>query len=104
MAGMPNSAQAPARSSGTDAPSRKLKAERACNSTYASVIAALDEPAARLAADAVERAIAEGDVPFVARPGGGGPPIARSAPGAGEFQDLAADAIGGDEAGLVGRQ
>src|SRR5579859_2214502 len=34
MAGMLKSAQAPASSSGTEAPSRKLKAERAWSSTY----------------------------------------------------------------------
>src|ERR1700683_860504 len=36
MAGMPYSAHAPTNSSGMEAPSRKLKAERACSSTYIS--------------------------------------------------------------------
>src|ERR1035438_10565244 len=38
MAGMPRLAQAPARSSGTQAPSRKLKADRACSSTYIRLV------------------------------------------------------------------
>ena len=50
------------------------------------IIGALDEPSANwpLEVDAVERAIAQRDVPFVASPGNGSPPIAGDAPGAGE--------------------
>src|ERR1035437_5341311 len=100
MAGMPNWAQAPASSSGTAAPSRKLKAERACSSTYPSVIAAFHEPAARAAVEAVKNAVGEGHVPFVAGPGVGSPPVARSAPRPGQFQDFPANAIGRHEAGM----
>src|SRR5262249_53127222 len=39
MAGISNCAQAPASSSGTVAPSRKLNPDRACNSTYRAAFA-----------------------------------------------------------------
>src|SRR5947208_3649186 len=101
MAGMPNSAQAAASSSGRQAPSRKLNADRAWSSTKL-VIAAFYEPASRLAVDAIQRSVGEGDVPFVARPGIDGPPVAGGTPGAGEVEDLPADAVGGDELRLAG--
>src|SRR5580704_10571886 len=80
MAGIPRSQQAVTRSSGTEAPCKKLNAERAWSSTYALVIAALHEPAPLLAIDAIERAIAQRHVPFIARPRIGSPPISGSAP------------------------
>src|SRR5450759_5375538 len=67
-----------------------------------SVITAFHEPAGGLAVDAVERAIGERDVPLVALPGVGSPPVAGGAPGTGEIEDFAADAFGHDEAGLAG--
>src|SRR3954464_2342272 len=96
MAGMPNSAQAAASSSGRQAPSRKLNADRAWSSTKL-VIAAFYEPASRLAVDAIQRSVRECDIPFVARPGVDGPPVAGGAPGTGEVEDLAANAVRGDE-------
>src|ERR1035438_9054815 len=63
------------------------------------VITALHEPAGGFAIDAVERAIGKRDVPLVAVPGVGSPPVAGSAPGTGQIEDFAADAIGHDEAG-----
>src|SRR5579871_3118734 len=65
----------PISSSGTEAPSRKLNAERA---------------------------VAQCDVPFVALPGIDGPPVARGAPWSGQFEHAPADALGGHEAGLTG--
>src|SRR5439155_307671 len=54
------------------------------------IIIPFHEPAAggALEVDAVEGAVAQGDVPFVARPGGGGPPIAGDAPGSGACEYL----------------
>src|ERR1019366_5622103 len=65
------------------------------------VITALHEPACGFAVDAVERAIGKRDVPLVAVPGVGSPPVARGAPGTCQIEDFAADAIGHDEAGLA---
>src|SRR5689334_20391123 len=69
---------------------------------YRSVIAALDEPAAGLVVTvhAVERAVGQLDIPLVARPGIGSPPIARGAPRPGLPVDLAANARRRDEASL----
>src|SRR6266404_3240349 len=84
MAGIPSSAHTAAISSGDDAPSRKLKAERACSSTY-SVIARLHEPA--LAGEVTVHAIKRqpifllySDIPLVAAPAIAAPPLARCAP------------------------
>src|ERR1035441_5135787 len=65
------------------------------------VITALHEPAGGFAVDAVEGAIGKRDVPLVAVPGVGSPPVARGAPGTCQIEHLAADAIGHDEAGLA---
>src|ERR1035437_10611259 len=66
------------------------------------VIAAFHKPTSRLAVEAVDGAVAEGDVPFVARPEAGAPPVARRAPGAGQIQPLAANPIGDDESRPAG--
>ena len=63
------------------------------------VITALHEPAGGFAVDAVEGAIGKRDVPLVAVPGVGSPPVAVGAPGTGQIEHFAADAIGHDEAG-----
>src|SRR5207302_4352424 len=81
---MPDSAHTTAISSGEDAPSKKLNAERACSSTY-SVIARLHKPALALeiAVHAVERQsilLLHGDVPLVAAPAIVAPPFTGSAP------------------------
>src|SRR6185437_10004758 len=84
----PSRAASTIRSSGSDAPSRKLNADRACSSTY-SVIAALHEPtAAGFAINAIKSTIAEGDIPLVAIPGFARPPAAGSAPGPGGRDDF----------------
>src|SRR5690348_7587209 len=97
MAFIPKWAEAPISSSGTEAPSRKLNADRACSSTYPSVIAALDKPSGRRAIDTVQRAIAQGDIPFIALPGIDRPPVAGGAPGPRELKNTAADTGGGHE-------
>src|SRR5882762_888930 len=84
MAGIPSSAQTAAISSGEDAPSRKLNAERACSSTY-SVIARLHEPALarQIAVHAIKRQpilLLHRDVPLVAAPAVVAPPLTRCAP------------------------
>src|ERR1044071_2483601 len=104
MAGISACAQAPASSSGTVAPSRKLNAERAWSSTKGSVIAALHEPTTRPAIQPVQRAIGKRDVPFVAHPRVGGPPVTRAAPRSGKFQHLAANTLGRDKPRLSGSQ
>src|SRR6266849_1988753 len=74
---------------------------------YASVIAALDKPASgvRVAIDPVNRAAGQFDVPFIARPGARGPPVARRAPRPGLSGDPAVDSRGGNETRLhFGRQ
>src|ERR1035438_9654476 len=78
-------------------------APRICEIVFL-VITSFHEPASYLAVDAVEGAIGKRDVPFVARPGVGGPPVAGGAPGAGAFENAAANAFGGEEAGLTGSQ
>ena len=65
------------------------------------VIAPLHEPPRGAAVEAVKDAVGEGNVPFVARPGVGGPPVAGGAPGAGTVQYFAADGFGGNEAGMA---
>src|ERR1035441_9628747 len=65
------------------------------------VITALHEPAGGFAVDAVEGAIGKRDVPLVAVPGVGSPPVAVGAPGTGQIEDFAADTIGHYEAGLA---
>src|SRR5439155_18718266 len=64
-----------------------------------SIVATLHIPAAArvIAAEAIQRAILECDIPFIARPGIGSPPITGSAPGSGHMTDFAADALGQDE-------
>src|ERR1035438_8639947 len=63
-----------------------------CLSPGLLVITSFHEPASYLAIDAVEGAIGKRDVPFIARPGVGGPPVAGGAPGAGAFENAAANA------------
>src|ERR1035438_7470347 len=75
-----------------------------CLSPGLLVITSFHEPASYLAIDAVESAIGKRDVPFVARPRVGCPPVAGGAPGAGAFENAAANAFGGEEAGLAGSQ
>jgi len=70
--------------------------------TQPSVIAPLDKPSLWVAIQPVERAIGKRDVPFVALPGIGSPPVSRSAPRAGEFDYPAANALGGHETWLAG--
>src|SRR5581483_4034562 len=83
-AGMPSWTARATRSSGVEEPSRKLKAERACNSIKALVIESLHEPFLRwLAIDAIELVVRQRDIPLVARPGVVRPPITRGTPGAG---------------------
>src|SRR5476649_833307 len=65
------------------------------------VITALHKPAARLAIDAIERAVRERNVPFIARPGIGSPPVARHAPWSGIVQHFAANTLGRDETGMA---
>src|SRR5436305_9647572 len=84
IAGIPSSADAAAISSGDDAPSRKLNAERACSSTY-SVIARLHKPilALKIAVHAIERQpilLLYRHVPLIAAPAIVAPPFTRSAP------------------------
>src|ERR1700691_2394903 len=70
-AGKSNAAARGTSSSGTEEPSRKLKALRACSSTYALVIGAFDEPmVSGFAIDAIEgvvdeTAVGHRDIPFV---------------------------------------
>src|SRR5471030_748270 len=65
------------------------------------VITALHKPAARFAIDAIERAVREGNVPFIARPGIGSPPVAGHAPWPGIVQHFAANTLGRDETGMA---
>ncbi len=66
-----------------------------------SVVDGVDKPFAGVGflVNAVERAVVEGDVPFLAGPGRGGPPVAGGFPGAGVLEDVAADARGGEVLG-----
>src|SRR3954464_5663338 len=91
---MPNSAHTAAISSGDDAPSRKLNAERACSSTYL-VIARLHEPALarQLAIHAVEShpiLLLHRNVPLIAAPAIVAPPFARCPPWPGARRNLSA--------------
>src|SRR5450432_2523992 len=65
------------------------------------VITALHKPAARFAIDTIERAVRERNVPFIARPGIGSPPVARHAPWPGIVQHFAANTLGRDETGMA---
>src|SRR5438045_2813064 len=71
-----------------------------------SVIRAVHEPAGGLtiAIHAVERAIGERDVPFVACPGVWRPPIAGAPPGAGGRQHFPLHTAGGDVSGMPTRR
>src|SRR5579884_1025650 len=101
MAGEPVSMQRATRSSGRDEPSRKLKAERARSSIYL-VIGAFQMPASiGLAIHAVECAVVERDVPFIAIPAIERPPVARCAPWTGGVHDAAVDAGRGQAHGTV---
>src|SRR5579884_494686 len=76
-AGMSRFAACATRSSGREAPSRKLNAERA----WSSIIGPLHMPASfAVLKQAIQRAIIQGDIPLIAIPGIAGPPVAGGAP------------------------
>jgi len=62
---------------------------------YSLVITAFDEPVG-IGVDAVQGPVGERDVPFIAIPCGGGPPIARGSPGSGGVENLSMNARGRD--------
>src|SRR6266496_3939982 len=83
-----------ANSSGNEAPSRKLNAERACSSMY-SVISALNEPGRRqsFAVDSIQASVVQADVPVITVPWVVGPPIARCAPWTRRLQHIPVHAL-----------
>src|SRR5574342_291471 len=88
-AGTPNPAAASMSSSGCEAPSRKLKAERAWSSAYMSVVDPFDKPLAdiQVEIDPVEPVAFQFHVPFVARPARPGPPFPGGAPRTGGLRN-----------------
>src|SRR5579863_7654252 len=101
-AGKSSAAARATSSSGADEPSRKLNALWARSSTYSLVITAFDEPVLRwLAVYAIESTIAERDVPLVAIPCGGCPPVTGSSPGSGCVENFSLDASSGEAHGAV---
>src|SRR5437867_11641344 len=82
MAGCSSRAACSARSSGKAVASRKLKALRACSSTYipGSVVNPLEAPGGAIVGEPAERAIAELHIPLVVDPRALGPPLPRRAP------------------------
>src|SRR5262249_26445522 len=59
-----------------------------------SVITTFHEPAERGTVNAVERSSGEGDIPFVAGPGIGSPPVSGRSPWTGDRDNAAADSPG----------
>src|SRR6266404_3930523 len=94
IAGMSSEAHRAISASGSEAPSRKLNADRACSSIYGSVIEAFDKPVPGIHAviNAIYAAIAQVDIPLVTRPAAFCPPFARTAPRTGSCQHISANA------------
>src|SRR5689334_5454299 len=90
MAEWPRSAARCTKSSGREAASRKLNAERVWKSTK-SVINSFHEPVLRwpVQIQPVQRAVAERQVVFIPIPRIGSPPISARSPRPGDLQDLA---------------
>src|SRR6185369_7077938 len=90
MAEWPRSAARCTKSSGREAASRKLKAERVWKSTKL-VIYTFHEPlvVCTVQINAIQRAVAQCQIVFVAIPLIGIPPIAARSPGSADLQDLA---------------
>src|ERR1700723_1644543 len=66
-----------------------------------SVITAFYKPSARLAVNAVECAVRQRKIPFIAQPGVERPPVAGGAPGPGKIDHFAADIFRGDISGTL---
>src|SRR5262252_7495321 len=84
MAGCSSRAACSAMCSGNGVASRKLKALRACSSTYidraASVVDAFEPPGGAVVGEPAERSLGQLRIPLVVDPPMLGPPLARRAP------------------------